>query len=149
MIELTLPAGSYDAAIEAFNNGADGVYLGLKEFSARKSAQNFSLDELARLKTAALIQGKTVYVTVNTILQDEEIERLIPTLRRLVLLDINGIIVQDLGLARIISKEFPSIPCTRAHSLSSTALTVSDSSLPSDSPGSSSLVNSPSKRSER
>ena len=110
MIELTLPAGSYDAAIEAFNGGADGVYLGLKEFSARKSARNFSLEELSRLKRAAEVFHKTVYVAVNTILQDSELESLIPTLRRLELLNLDGIIVQDLGLARLIATHFPSIP---------------------------------------
>jgi len=110
MIELTLPAGSYDAAIEAFNGGADGVYLGLREFSARKSAKNFSLDELSRLRSAAQTFRKTVYVAVNTILQDTELESLVSTLRRLELLNLDGIIVQDLGLARLIATQFPSIP---------------------------------------
>ncbi len=110
MIELTLPAGSFDSAIEAFTNGADGVYLGLTEFSARKGAKNFTIEELSRLKTAAETSGKTIYVTVNTVLQDDEISRLIPILRRLELLNIDGIIVQDLGLASIIASEFPSIP---------------------------------------
>lgn len=110
MIELTLPAGSYDAAIEAFNGGADGVYLGLKEFSARKSAKNFSFEELSRLRSAAQEYRKTVYVAVNTILQDTEIESLVPTLRRLCLLNLDGIIVQDLGLAHLIATRFPSIP---------------------------------------
>ncbi len=110
MIELTLPAGSYDAAIEAFSGGADGVYLGLKEFSARKSAKNFSLEELSRLRSAAEAFHKTVYVAVNTVLKDSELESLMPTLRRLELLNIDGIIVQDLGLARLIATHYPSIP---------------------------------------
>ncbi len=110
MIELTLPAGSYDAAIEAFTHGADGVYLGLQQFSARKGAKNFTLDELSRLKTLAVSEGKKIYVTVNTILTEGEIETLLPLLTRLELLQVDGIIVQDLGLGRLISKNYPTLP---------------------------------------
>jgi putative protease len=110
MIELALPAGSLQAALHAFDGGADAVYLGLQEYSARKYATNFSFGELARLKQEAMRLGKAVYVTLNTLLDDQELEGILPTLRRLELVRPDGIIVQDLGLASLLCKEFPSLP---------------------------------------
>lgn len=110
MIELTLPAGSFASALQAFMHGADAVYLGLTSFSARKGAQNFTIEEVAKLKTYAVELGKKIYVTINTLLDDEEIEKVIPLLRSLELIEVDGIIVQDLGLASIIHHQYPSIP---------------------------------------
>lgn len=109
MIELTLPAGSLQAALQAFAGGADAVYLGLQQYSARKNAPNFSFKELAQLKTEAIRLQKKIYVTLNTVLEDSEIDQMIPILRRLELLDIDGIIIQDLGLAFLIRSLFPTL----------------------------------------
>ncbi len=109
MSELTLPAGSMAAALSAFDGGADAVYVGLKHFSARKGAVNFSLEEVAQLRHVASRLHKKVYIALNTLLDDTELISLLPTLRRLELLQVDGIIVQDLGLARLINCQFPSL----------------------------------------
>ncbi len=110
MIELTLPAGSFASAIQAYLHGADAVYLGLTSFSARKGAQNFTLDEVAKLKTLSLELHKKFYITINTLLDDQEIAELIPIIKNLELLQVDAIIVQDIGLASIIHNTFPTIP---------------------------------------
>lgn len=109
-MELSLPAGSLQAALQAFAGGADSVYLGLRQYSARKSATNFSFEELAQLKGEAVRLHKKIYVALNTVLEDSEIDHITPLLRRLELLNIDGVIVQDLGLASIIAFDFPSLP---------------------------------------
>lgn len=110
MIELTLPAGSFASALQAYMHGADAVYLGLTSFSARKSAQNFTLHEVAKLKTLAVELDKKIYITINTLLDDDEIAQTIPILKALELIQVDGIIVQDLGLASIIHNNFPTLP---------------------------------------
>ena len=110
MVELSLPAGSLQGALQAFAGGADSVYLGLKQFSARKGAVNFTLKEVAQLKTEALRQNKKIYVAINTLLEDGEIQALLPTLKRLELLAIDALIVQDLGLAHLLRTHYPALP---------------------------------------
>ncbi len=110
MIELTLPAGSFASALQAFLHGADAVYLGLTSFSARKGAQNFTLPEVAKLKTLSTELDKKIYITINTLLDDDEMSEVILLLRELELIQVDGIIVQDLGLASIIHNNFPTLP---------------------------------------
>ena len=108
--ELLAPGGSFQAASHAFEAGADGVYLGLKEFSARKAAQNFSLDQLRRIRQLASTRGRRVYVTLNTVVRDSERERLIETLTWLDAMGVDGVIVQDLGVYELLARRFPRIP---------------------------------------
>lgn len=108
MIELDLPAGSLDCAIAAFDNGADAVYLGLQHFSARKHAANFSFEDVRYLRAYA--PNKNIYVTVNTIVDDDEILKVMSALRQLTYLHIDGVIVQDLGIARLVHKHFANVP---------------------------------------
>ena len=109
MTELALPAGSLQAALVAFKEGADAVYLGMRSFSARKEATNFSLEDLSKLKQLANEQDKKIYVAVNTLIDDSLLPDLIKTLRQIAFIGCDGIIVQDLGVARLIQKEFPSL----------------------------------------
>ena len=67
--ELLAPAGDIEAAYAAFYYGADAVYLGLKQFSARATANNFTEEELGELTAFAHHLGKKVFVTINTVLQ--------------------------------------------------------------------------------
>jgi U32 family peptidase len=108
--ELLAPGGSFQAAYQAFEAGADGVYLGLKEFSARKAAQNFSLDQLRRIRQLASSRGRRIYVTLNTVVRDRERSRLMETLAWLESMTVDGVIVQDLGVVELISRRFPRIP---------------------------------------
>ena len=108
--ELLAPAGSFDVARAAFAAGADAVYLGLDAFSARAEAVNFSPDELRNLLACARAQGgKKVYVTFNTLVSDEEMPTAIEKLAILDELHPDGIIVQDLGIARLARRHFPSL----------------------------------------
>ncbi len=105
--ELALPAGSLQCALYAFKGGADAVYLGMKKFSARKAAVNFTFEELRKLKTFCIRNCKKFYVTVNTLLTDEDIPLLLEQLKELDYIKPDGIIVQDLGVAAIIRNNFP------------------------------------------
>lgn len=108
-MELSLPAGSLESAIAAFRGGADSVYLGMKDFSARKRAQNFSFDDLSKLKAIASAQGKKIYITINTVIFEDELEDLYRMLRQLDFLQVDGIIVQDLAAAAIARRFFPAL----------------------------------------
>lgn len=110
MIELALPAGSLETALTAFSYGADAVYFGLKEFSARKGAVNFSEEDLSKIRSYALKNGKKIYVTVNTLIDDKSMDSCIDLLSMLSFYGCDGVITQDLGLARIMRKNFPSLP---------------------------------------
>jgi len=103
------PAGDFQAAYQALEQGADAVYLGLQNYSARKSAKNFSEDELRRLRTYACERGRSIYITLNTIIRDDEISDIVEMLHILSLIKVDGIIIQDLGLAYIIRTYFPSL----------------------------------------
>ncbi len=109
MTELALPAGSLSGALTAFNNGADAVYFGLREFSARKGAVNFSLEDLSKIRRYSLEKGKKIYVTVNTLIDDSSVERVIPLLDALSYYGNDGIIIQDLGLVEIIKRYYPDL----------------------------------------
>ncbi|MGE4583670.1 MAG: peptidase U32 family protein [Sphaerochaeta sp.] len=110
MTELALPAGSLQAALVAFAEGADAVYLGMKSFSARAMATNFSFEDLAKLRRQALSQNKKIYVTVNTLVDDEQLPHVFQTLKSIEFLGCDGVIVQDLGLVHLIKTHFPSLP---------------------------------------
>ncbi|NLZ77055.1 MAG: U32 family peptidase [Spirochaetales bacterium] len=110
MVELTVPAGSLQSALNAFSEGGDGVYLGLKRFSARTGATNLSIEELAKLRTVALKENKKIHLTINTLVTDEELFEVVATLKEVERIGVDGIIVQDLGIARIIRDAFPSLP---------------------------------------
>ena len=105
--ELLAPGGSFAAAYQAFEAGADGVYLGLTEFSARRAAANFSLEQLRRIRALAGQRGRRIYVTVNTVIRQDEMERLATAFSWLDALEVDGVIVQDLGACRLLARGFP------------------------------------------
>jgi U32 family peptidase len=108
--ELLAPGGSFQSAFQAFEAGADGVYLGLKEFSARKAAQNFSIEQLRRVRQLASAGGRRIYVALNTVVRGSEWGSLVETLGWLEALAVDGVIVQDLGVCELISRRFPRLP---------------------------------------
>ena len=109
-IELLAPAGSFETARAAFAAGADAVYLGLDAFSARAEAVNFSTGELRQLLAYARASGgKKVYVTFNTLVNDDELPSAVEKLAILDELRPDGLIVQDLGVARLVRQHFPSL----------------------------------------
>ena len=108
--ELDLPAGSLQCALYAFKGGADAVYLGMKSFSARKGAVNFSFEDVRKVKSYCLENGKKYYITLNTLVADAEMPAIEKLLRQLDYLAPDGVIVQDLGIAKLIRDRFPSLP---------------------------------------
>lgn len=105
--ELLAPVGSLDALYAAVENGADAVYLGGKLFSARQYADNFSLEELKKVVEYAHLRNVKVYITVNILIDDIEMEETIDYIKYLYEIDVDGIIVQDIGLAYAIRNLFP------------------------------------------
>src|SRR6476469_10006721 len=78
-VELLAPAGGPDAAFAAFHYGADAIYLGLKKFSARAEAENFTLEELSEVVAYAhaLTPRRRVFVTINTLIRNDELSELV------------------------------------------------------------------------
>ena len=108
--ELLAPAGSLEAFFAALESGADAVYCGLKEFSARAKAKNFTLDEMESLTAYAHKEKRKLYVTINTLIKEKELTRLVEILATLARCRVDGLIIQDLGLWRLARKYFPDLP---------------------------------------
>ena len=99
-MELLAPAGSPEQLYAALEAGADAVYMGGKAFSARKYAGNFTEEEMTEAVRHCHILGVRVYVTLNTLIADSEWEEMEKYLRFLGSIHIDGLLVQDLGVAR-------------------------------------------------
>ncbi|MCC0662971.1 U32 family peptidase [Clostridioides sp. ZZV15-6597] len=106
-IELLAPVGSFDSLKAAVQNGANAVYLGGKDFSARASANNFDRNELIEAVKYCHIRGVQVFVTVNTLIKQYEIDDFVEYVKFLYDIDIDALIVQDIGMARLIKKLLP------------------------------------------
>jgi putative protease len=110
-VELLAPAGGPDAAYAAFHYGADAIYLGLEKFSARAEAENFTLEETAEVVAYAhsLTPPRRVFVTVNTLLRNDELPELVETLAALEEMQVDALILQDLGVYWLIKQHFPGL----------------------------------------
>ena len=109
-IELLAPAGDWEAFLAAVENGADAVYLGGKLFNARQFASNFDIERLTEAIRYAHVRGVSIYLTMNTLMSDEELWEGIDFLKEAYLAGIDGVIVQDLGFAKIVKHLFPDMP---------------------------------------
>ncbi len=107
--ELLSPAGDWEGLQAAVINGADAVYLGIRDFNARMNAKNFSLDELGRVAGYCHNQGVKLYLTMNTLVKNSELERYFNTLARAYSAGIDGVIVQHLSFVSNIKKNFPDL----------------------------------------
>ena len=107
--ELLLPAGSLETFFAAMEGGADAVYLGLKKFNARNRARNFSYNDLLNVVNEAHLRGKKVYVTLNTLLKNNELPELIETLAVLSQCRPDALIIQDLAVANLVNEYFPKL----------------------------------------
>lgn len=122
MAELLAPAGSLDNVLTAIDAGADAVYFGGKSFNARRFAHNLDEDEIIRAVKTAHLFGVKVYVTVNILMADTEINDLKAYLQYLDAAQVDGIIVQDLAVALLARRVAPNLPLH-----GSTQMTVADS----------------------
>ncbi len=111
MNKLTLlsPAGSMEAVVAAVSNGADAIYLGSKLFNARRLAGNFTQDELQKAVQYAHLHGVKVYLTLNTLVKNQEIGAFLNQVAIAQQLGINALILQDLTFAPLIKKQFPQL----------------------------------------
>lgn len=109
MLELLAPAGDMSALKTAINSGADAVYLGLDNFNARMRAQNFNTDNIGEVVAYAHFYGVKVYVTINTILQNDEFNELISLVKVAVGAGVDAFLVQDLGVAKLLHDCFEGI----------------------------------------
>ncbi|MDR1900303.1 MAG: U32 family peptidase [Treponema sp.] len=107
-LELLAPAGSPEALDAAAGEGADAVYLGLKSFNARMRSANFSYSQFEGALKALHRMGRKVYVTVNTVFEQREADRVYQLLKYLAGLGPDALIVQDFGMVTM-AREFPSL----------------------------------------
>lgn len=121
MAELLAPAGSLETVLTAIDAGADAVYFGGKSFNARKFAHNLADETMAQAVETAHSFGVKVYVTVNIVMADTELDELKGYLQKLDALQVDGIIVQDLAVAALARECAPNLPLH-----GSTQMTVSD-----------------------
>lgn len=118
-MELLAPAGNWDAFLAALKNGADAVYLGGQQYSARQSAANFDLAQLREAVVYAHLRDKKVYVTVNTLIDNSEFSEALDYLFRLQELQVDAVIIQDMGLLQAARMALPDL---RLHA--STQMTI-------------------------
>lgn len=109
-IELLCPVGNFDCLKAAVQNGADAVYLGASNFSARASATNFSFEELKQAIEYAHIRDVKVHLALNTLIKNSELDSALSLASYAYEIGVDAIIVQDLGLAKILIKSFPKLP---------------------------------------
>ncbi len=107
--ELLAPVGKMENAIAAVENGADALFVGGKLFNARQYADNFTEDELEQIVQYAKLRGVRVYVTVNILIKQGEVEGVYEYLKYLESIGVHAIIVQDLGVAAIARTHFPNL----------------------------------------
>lgn len=109
MMELLSPVGDFDCLKAAVQNGADAVYFGANSFSARAFASNFDDDTLKKAINYAKIRGVKTNLTLNTLIKNDEMYNAIALAKKAYEYGIDAIIVQDLGLARYMIKNFPGL----------------------------------------
>ena len=107
--ELLSPVGNKECLYAAIHNGADAVYLGGKLFGARKFAGNFTKEELKEAIDYAHLYGVKVYVTVNTIIYNDEIEELLEYVDYLYYINADALIMQDLGMISLVKERYPDL----------------------------------------
>ncbi len=110
MIELLSPVGDFECLKAAVQNGADAVYFGANLFSARAFAKNFDLEDLEKAINYAKLRGVKTNLTLNTLIKDDEFEDAVMLAKKAYEFGIDAIIVQDLGLATTLIKNFPNLP---------------------------------------
>ena len=119
MKELLVPVGSMDSLIVAVHNGCDAVYLGGKKFGARAYATNFDDEEMVRAIKFCHLYGVKIYVTVNTLIHESELDMVLDYLRFLYKSGVDAVIIQDIGLISLARREIPDLEIhasTQVHS---------------------------------
>src|SRR5258706_421517 len=108
--ELLAPAGDWDCARAAVENGADAIYFGLEKFNARMRAHNFTEADLPALMTFLHQRGVKGYVTFNTLIFESELAQAEEYLRAIITAGVDAAIVQDIGICQLIRQLSPDFP---------------------------------------
>ena len=108
-MKIVAPAGNLERFYSAVNAGADEIYMGIKGFGARRNAENFTLEEYKEAIDYAHKRGSRIFLTLNTLMKNVEIDFLYTNLKALYEYGLDAIIVQDLGYFRFIKENFPNI----------------------------------------
>ena len=119
MLELLAPAGSMESVQAAVQNGAGAVYLGYGDFNARRNAKNFTREEAAAAVSYCHLRDTKVHLTLNTLLTDRELPRAAQVAAEISEMGVDAVIVQDLGVARMLRQVAPDV-----HLHASTQMTV-------------------------
>ena len=110
-VEILAPGGSYESIISAMNSGADAIYTGGGMFGARAYADNLNQERLIEIIDTAHLRGKKIYLTVNTLLKQKELQtQLIPYLKPYYEAGLDAVLVQDFGVLSKIREAFPDLP---------------------------------------
>ncbi len=110
MSEILAPCGGYESLTAALNAGADAVYAGMKSFSARKNAENFSDEELLEACRECHRRGAKLYLALNTLVYDGELAEFARCVETAAKYGVDGVIVQDIGAARLARRLCPELP---------------------------------------
>ncbi len=110
MNEILAPCGGFETLTAALNAGADAIYIGMKKFSARKNAENFSDTELKQAVTECHKRGVRVYAAMNTLVYDSELPDFAECVKTAADAGVDALIVQDLGAVRLVKEICPELP---------------------------------------
>lgn len=105
--ELVAPAGNQESLVAAVENGADAVYLGVKQFNARQRADNFDVKDLPEAVRYAHLRGVRIYLTLNTLIKNSEINQALDIAYRGLEAGVDALIVQDPGFLLLLRRHFP------------------------------------------
>ena len=107
--ELLSPCGNIECVYQAVNNGADAIYLAGKRFGARKYANNFSEEEIIKTIKYCHLYGVKVYITVNTLIYDDEVEEFLRYIEFIHKNNFDAVLIQDLGMFDLVRKTYPEL----------------------------------------
>ena len=116
-LELLAPAKNIECGLAAIDHGADAVYIGAQRFGARASAGN-SIDDICQLCTYAHRFAAKVYVTINTIIYEDELPKIKRLLLDLAAIDVDAVLVQDMGIVKLyfeLTENYPEIKLPALH----------------------------------
>ncbi len=108
-MELLAPAGSFDAAVAAVQAGADAIYIGGKNFSARRGSKNFTDEEITEVVKYCHLHNVQVHVAANILVKPSEVEEFIEYIGFLNAVQVDAVIIQDIGMAKLIRKLYPDL----------------------------------------
>lgn len=124
MMELLAPAGSFDALCAAVGSGADAVYIGGSEFSARRGAVNFTIEEIEKAARYCHLRGVRLHVAANILIKEREKERFLEYIGKLNKIGVDAVIIQDIGMASLVHKIYPDLPLHASTQMTVTSLSA-------------------------